>query len=129
MVWVPMRQVTFNFRYIYDDYHWKTHISANTYISYIPVNLELRILLILEGLLDTLTSSAILTQMDDFTRKSIINGTISTSQLSISHFSTVTYTLPLRIVFTYLSWYSCIFTQYGRHIQKCAPTKLWGGQI
>ena len=31
-------------------YHWITHISANTYISYIQVNLKLRIPLILEGL-------------------------------------------------------------------------------
>ena len=52
-------------------YHWVTHISANTNISYIQVNLKIRILLILEGLLHTLIFSSILTQMDDFTRKSM----------------------------------------------------------
>ena len=78
---------------------WLPQSSNLTY----RVNLKLRILLILEGLLHTLIFSSILTHMDDFTQKSILNGTISTFQLSISHFSAVTYPLSLRMVFTYLN--------------------------
>ena len=84
---------------------------------------SLVILLILERLLHTLIFSSILTQMDDFTRKSMINGTISTSQLSISHFSAVAYPLPLFwcLLISIDMLFSCMFTLYGLHIQECAP--------
>ena len=80
-------------------------MSVSTCISYIQMISELMILLILEGLLQTLISSSILTQMDDFTLQSMTNGMILTSELSIFHFSAVTYHLPRLMVFIKLNRY------------------------
>ena len=54
---------------------------------------------------ERLIISSILTQMDDFSLKSLTNGMISTSKISISPFSSVLYTLLSRMVFTCLNWY------------------------
>ena len=69
---------------------------------------------------------------DKWKEKSMINGTISTSQLSISLFSAVTYSLPLRMVSTYLNWdvmlkdrlKMTLRTFYGHHHELVDPFNM-----
>lgn len=53
--------------------HSKTQIAMSAYISYMPANLKLRILLKLEDLFRIVIFSSILTQVDDVKLKSLTN--------------------------------------------------------